>query len=569
MQSEEVVKAEIAEIEDSDSESDLDSLSNLDVTGKREADVYGVKAYSAKCEQMGIIPVSYFIDKAHLQVVSLKHHGIRSKGAAALAECLRINAEITDLDLSDNFIGEEGGSFLADALITNSTVEKLNLAGNKLCRVGGIAIADMIETNHIISTLNLSGNGLTDAVAATLGTILASSSSVKWLDISRNEFTDKSGETIANMFQHNTDLLYVNISWNKFGSKASGLIADSLAHNAFLEELDFSWNGVGDEGGKHWAEGFPSMRMKRLNLSHTRLGEAAAVALAAKLGSNTSMESLDLSDNPIGIEGIMALVEGLKTNKLLKGNVFLDRCECSMLDVSCRILPPDAPFGHYELDMTKSYNQLTFERVKQLIHTNEDEIVKDVTYGEDPLTLVNANVLSWTVGDEHLLVFDYVGALWDKEPIADALFKTFIASISAPEMPMDEKILAIAKKLNSVSPVPPAPPVAVEVGEGEEGAVPVAAAVEEEAAEEVEDIFLKCDQVLAMMNALAPEDIDGRTIVAALSRKKVVDKENWKPLILSTLPTDRRAKVPFISYQPPAPDAPAEGEDGMPVAEAP
>ena len=58
-----------------------------------------------------------------------------------------------------------------------------------------------------------------------------------------------------------------------------------------MKELNISWNGFGDEGAK-------------------MVGEA--------LKFNSSLESLDLSNNRIGAKGVFALADGLGNNNTLK-----------------------------------------------------------------------------------------------------------------------------------------------------------------------------------------------------------------------------------------------------------
>ena len=51
-------------------------------------------------------------------------------GATQLAECLRVNATLTSLDLSVNNIGALGATQLAECLRVNTALTRLNLSGN-------------------------------------------------------------------------------------------------------------------------------------------------------------------------------------------------------------------------------------------------------------------------------------------------------------------------------------------------------------------------------------------------------------------------------------------------------
>ena len=72
-----------------------------------------------------------------VQIIDLQMNDMGPEGAALIAEKLKTNSTITELDLSgkrskshsskDNEIGNEGATALADMLKTNSTLQILDL----------------------------------------------------------------------------------------------------------------------------------------------------------------------------------------------------------------------------------------------------------------------------------------------------------------------------------------------------------------------------------------------------------------------------------------------------------
>jgi len=66
----------------------------------------------------------------------LNGNNIDKKGAFALAEALKINSTLKELNLWNNNIDTEGGIALADALKSNSSLLNLNLKNNKLDDTG-------------------------------------------------------------------------------------------------------------------------------------------------------------------------------------------------------------------------------------------------------------------------------------------------------------------------------------------------------------------------------------------------------------------------------------------------
>jgi hypothetical protein len=92
-------------------------------------------------------------------------NGLREAGAKAISEMLKMNQSLTKVDLSDNEIGgyfadkdcrgkandwkstPEGPAALADALKSNSTVLELNPFSNKMGPEGGKLLADAIKAH--------------------------------------------------------------------------------------------------------------------------------------------------------------------------------------------------------------------------------------------------------------------------------------------------------------------------------------------------------------------------------------------------------------------------------------
>ena len=79
-------------------------------------------------------------------------------GGRAIAETLRVNTTITELDLMQTDLCEGGVQAIAEALRVNTTLTKLNLYGNKLVQGGGLAIAEALRVNITLKSLDLGDN---------------------------------------------------------------------------------------------------------------------------------------------------------------------------------------------------------------------------------------------------------------------------------------------------------------------------------------------------------------------------------------------------------------------------
>ena len=61
----------------------------------------------------------------------LRARSIGDAGATAIGEGLKVNAVLTELNLSDNLVGDEGAKALASALEVNKVLTKLDVSENR------------------------------------------------------------------------------------------------------------------------------------------------------------------------------------------------------------------------------------------------------------------------------------------------------------------------------------------------------------------------------------------------------------------------------------------------------
>ena len=83
--------------------------------------------------------------------------GIADKGAAALAEMLKVNTTLTALELNNNSIDYEGTVALAEALAENATLETFSISGNYVGGLGCKALANGLVKNVGVKGLQLNG----------------------------------------------------------------------------------------------------------------------------------------------------------------------------------------------------------------------------------------------------------------------------------------------------------------------------------------------------------------------------------------------------------------------------
>ncbi|XP_074621745.1 uncharacterized protein LOC141880193 [Acropora palmata] len=95
-------------------------------------------------------------------------------------------------------------------------------------------------------------------------------------------------------------------------------LAQALRVNSSLSSLDLSDNSISDEGVNSLAQALRvNTSLSSLDLSSNSIGDEGANSLAEALRVNKSLSSLDLSWNSIGAEGANSLAQALRVNKSL------------------------------------------------------------------------------------------------------------------------------------------------------------------------------------------------------------------------------------------------------------
>jgi Ran GTPase-activating protein (RanGAP) involved in mRNA processing and transport len=196
--------------------------------------------------------------------------------------------------------------------------EKLDLSYDHIRDAGAIAIADMLKVNKTITELNLSDNDIGIDGAKALAAMLEKNNTITELCLFRNNIKDDGAKALAGMLEKNNTITELNLSSNNIEIDGAKAIADALKVNKTITTLDLSYNNIGDDGAKALAEALKvNNTITTLELWFNEIGKDGAKALADMLKVNETITRLELSGNNIGIEGAIAIAKALKENKAI------------------------------------------------------------------------------------------------------------------------------------------------------------------------------------------------------------------------------------------------------------
>ena len=104
---------------------------------------------------------------AHCTKLYLGSNDIGADGVRHIADVLKINSALRELNLRSNNIGDGGAGHIADVLKINSALTVLNLGGNDIGAEGARHIADVLKVNSALTKLYLWDNNIGNHIQLT------------------------------------------------------------------------------------------------------------------------------------------------------------------------------------------------------------------------------------------------------------------------------------------------------------------------------------------------------------------------------------------------------------------
>ncbi|XP_053561993.1 leucine-rich repeat-containing protein 74A [Bombina bombina] len=291
--------------------------------------------YLRACQQMGTVPVSYFINHMKEACMDLSHYGLGPQGTRAISVPLLSNTYITHLDLEDNWIQPEGINDLAGTLKENCYIQELNLSNNHLGVHGSEVISRMLLDNISLQSIKLAKNEFDDESAKHFAEALSANFRVTELDLSHNEFCEKGGEHLGQLLAANEGLQVLDLSWNHIRLKGAIALSAGLRVNGMLKVLNLSHNGFANEGALALGEALrANSSLLHLDVSCNRISNEGMRLLCKGLECNDTLQVLKLSRNPLSVEGAIILLNAISK----RPEVMLEEVDISNVLVNERFL---------------------------------------------------------------------------------------------------------------------------------------------------------------------------------------------------------------------------------------
>ena len=239
-----------------------------------------------------------------------------------LAKAIPSMSRLQKLRLDGNPIGSGGAVEVIKALC-GSGVKKLWLYNTGIREPDCEALCELLKSSHSLQDLYIHRNNLSSESVASIITGLSHNSSLTTLIISNSHFSKTNVDSLASILKDHSKCTLTEL-WLQdchISSEGAVELAAALCKNTTLEHLNLSDNPIGEhvEGVTAVANMLVENKtLTELNLRDCHISSEGAVELADALCKNSTLKRLYLDGNPIGVEGASSMSDMLQHNTSLE-----------------------------------------------------------------------------------------------------------------------------------------------------------------------------------------------------------------------------------------------------------
>jgi Ran GTPase-activating protein (RanGAP) involved in mRNA processing and transport len=270
-----------------------------------------------------------------LQHLDLDSSALGSAGLAEIAPALYRNTSIKSLDLAHIGLDDiDSANVLRELMRRNKTITSLSISHNTFGRNAAAAwsIAEGVRSNTALQQLDLSACGLDDQGVSLLANALATrNGSMLELDLEGNEITSVGVRALVDdNVEAVKTLVKLSLLYNPIRSEGATILADALGHNAMpsLKRLDLDRCGINDDGFVALVSAVgQNTSLQILNLKGNHFDERGFMALAESLPNIKGLQQINFSAYGSFHSTMMPLLlKGFRKNTSL-AEVIINGCE--------------------------------------------------------------------------------------------------------------------------------------------------------------------------------------------------------------------------------------------------
>ena len=293
-------------------------------------------------------------DNAELQELDLSDNNLHAKSIRKIFKKLRISS-LTKLSISHNNITDKVADKIATFLTRNTKLENLDLSHNNLQAAGASRIC---KTNlSKLIAFNISHNSITTKAADDIAAFLSHNNKLQFLDLSGNDFRESDSVNMFQVLQNMSVLSSLKISNINVNKTVVDELANILLVNPSLKELDLSCNNLSTSDSIMIFKGMKNLSsLFIINISHNMIANEAANEFANVLLHNTTLQEFDISYNTLSTLDTVKILRGMMNiSSLLAINVNYNDITSEAADELSTVLLHNTSLQKFDL----SHNNLS------------------------------------------------------------------------------------------------------------------------------------------------------------------------------------------------------------------
>ena len=250
-------------------------------------------------------------DNKTLKKLNISYNGICANGIQWLGPILQ-DVKITSLHLSGNYLLDEGAEILGKYLGNNKSLSYLFLENNQITAKSMASLSKGIFNCSSLVGIYLNNNKILDSGAITLYSTLRESKLFS-IDVGYNGIGHLSIPSLKEFALNSTNLGKLDLSGNKLGIKSAVYLAEVISISECLRNLSLKGALLGASLDKLVESIQNAICLKILDLSENNLIEGIKSICSIFL-KNRSLSKVDLSENHLDDNSLIAIAESLKNN---------------------------------------------------------------------------------------------------------------------------------------------------------------------------------------------------------------------------------------------------------------
>lgn len=286
---------------------------NSNVDFKFKCKNENLKNFDLAHNQVNVSLIKNILNLPNLTVLNLQTNDINDDDINNI--CKYINASSAPLKrllLQSNKFGPLGAEKIAEMLKKNKTILELNLASNKIKAQGMNSICEALTfDNNTLKILMVNFTELNDYCSDAIDVMLRNNKSLTSLSIMGNNFSNYGLDRILSSLRVNNTLLSISIGDNKINDNAFNNLGKYLSFNKTLSNLEIKTSNMSDKSVDKFSKMFYNNKeLNNLVLIENEISYDGCSKLALYIHKNENIHSIKLMLNKPGKDERLELISG-------------------------------------------------------------------------------------------------------------------------------------------------------------------------------------------------------------------------------------------------------------------